>query len=110
MTFAWYGHLKNLHDRRWYIAAVASWEIAFSNISCKYRRTESATVNQVSRNSRSPRGDHVIGFRAVRRGAHEGAFEARLSLGWFMFARSRLLHVSVVNAIPKSRADTASDE
>jgi uncharacterized protein len=71
MTFAWYGHLKNLHDRRWYIAAVASWEIAFSNISCKYRRTESATVNQVSRNSRSPRGDHVIGFRAVRRRVHE---------------------------------------
>jgi uncharacterized protein (DUF486 family) len=28
MTFAWYGHLKNLHDRRWYIAALASWGIA----------------------------------------------------------------------------------
>ena len=28
MTFAWYGHLKNLADRPWYIAAVASWGIA----------------------------------------------------------------------------------
>jgi uncharacterized protein len=28
MTFAWYGHLKNLHDRRWYIAALVSWGIA----------------------------------------------------------------------------------
>ncbi len=28
MTFAWYGHLKTLNDRRWYIAAVASWGIA----------------------------------------------------------------------------------
>ena len=28
MTFAWYRHLKNLHDRRWYIAALASWGIA----------------------------------------------------------------------------------
>jgi uncharacterized protein len=28
MTFAWYGHLKNLHDRRWYIAALASRGIA----------------------------------------------------------------------------------
>jgi uncharacterized protein len=28
MTFAWYAHLKNLNDRRWYIAAVASWGIA----------------------------------------------------------------------------------
>ena len=25
MTFAWYAHLKNLADRPWYVAAVASW-------------------------------------------------------------------------------------
>ena len=29
MTFAWYAHLKNLADRPWYVAAVASWGIAF---------------------------------------------------------------------------------
>jgi uncharacterized protein (DUF486 family) len=29
MTFAWYGHLRNLSDRKWYIAAVLSWGIAF---------------------------------------------------------------------------------
>ena len=28
MTFAWYGHLKNLSDRPWYVAAVISWGIA----------------------------------------------------------------------------------
>ncbi len=28
MTFAWYGHLKNLATAPWYIAAVASWGIA----------------------------------------------------------------------------------
>ena len=28
MTFAWYAHLKNLNDRTWYIAAIASWGIA----------------------------------------------------------------------------------
>jgi uncharacterized protein len=28
MTFAWYAHLKNLNDERWYVAAVASWGIA----------------------------------------------------------------------------------
>ena len=28
MTFAWYAHLKNLYDRKWYIAAIASWGIA----------------------------------------------------------------------------------
>lgn len=28
MTFAWYAHLRNLYNRKWYIAAVASWCIA----------------------------------------------------------------------------------
>jgi uncharacterized protein (DUF486 family) len=28
MTFAWYGHLKTLNDRKWYVAAIASWGIA----------------------------------------------------------------------------------
>ena len=29
MTFAWYGHLQTLGSRPWYVAAVASWGIAF---------------------------------------------------------------------------------
>jgi len=29
MTFAWYGHLKNLISRPWFIAAIVSWGIAF---------------------------------------------------------------------------------
>jgi len=29
MIFAWYGHLKNLYDKPWYIAVVVSWSIAF---------------------------------------------------------------------------------
>jgi len=28
MTFAWYGHLKNLNSSPWYIAALVSWGIA----------------------------------------------------------------------------------
>lgn len=28
MTFAWYGHLKNLSTAPWYVAALASWGIA----------------------------------------------------------------------------------
>jgi len=29
MTFAWYGHLKNLSSKPWFIAALVSWAIAF---------------------------------------------------------------------------------
>ena len=28
MTIAWYGHLKNLSSRPWYVAALVSWGIA----------------------------------------------------------------------------------
>ena len=28
MTFAWYGHLKHLNGRPWWLAALASWGIA----------------------------------------------------------------------------------
>jgi len=28
MTFAWYAHLRNLSDKPWYVAALASWGIA----------------------------------------------------------------------------------
>lgn len=29
MTFAWYGHLKNLASKPWFVAAIISWGIAF---------------------------------------------------------------------------------
>ena len=29
MTFAWYGHLRNLKGSRWFVAAIVSWGIAF---------------------------------------------------------------------------------
>ena len=28
MTYAWYGHLRTLEDRKWWIAALLSWGIA----------------------------------------------------------------------------------
>lgn len=28
MTFAWYGHLRNMSSRAWYVAAIVSWSIA----------------------------------------------------------------------------------
>ncbi len=29
MTFAWYGHLKHLNAKPWFVAALVSWGIAF---------------------------------------------------------------------------------
>ena len=43
MTFAWYAHLRNWNDKRWYIAAILSWSIAFLSICSRYLQTASAT-------------------------------------------------------------------
>lgn len=32
MTFAWYGHLRNMSDKSWWMAALVSWGIAL----CEY--------------------------------------------------------------------------
>ena len=45
MTFAWYAHLKNLHDRKWYIAAIVSWGIALFEYLLQVRQTASATTS-----------------------------------------------------------------
>jgi uncharacterized protein len=29
MTYAWYGHLRDLADRPWYVAAAIAWGVAF---------------------------------------------------------------------------------
>jgi uncharacterized protein (DUF486 family) len=29
MTFAWYAHLRNLSGKKWFVAAILSWGIAF---------------------------------------------------------------------------------
>jgi len=29
MTFAWYAHLKNFHNSKWFVAATAAWGLAF---------------------------------------------------------------------------------
>ena len=29
MTFAWYAHLRNFHEKPWFIAALVSWGLAF---------------------------------------------------------------------------------
>jgi uncharacterized protein len=47
MTFAWYGHLKYLHDRPVWIAIVVSWGIAFFEyiLQVPANRTGFGTLN-----------------------------------------------------------------
>ncbi len=65
MTFAWYAHLKNLNDRKWYIAALAELgHRVCSNICFRFRQTASVTLSSAWRSSKITAGsDHSFGFR-----------------------------------------------
>ena len=67
MTFAWYAHLKNLGNSPLWVAIISSWLIAFF--------------------------EYCIMVPANRLPVHEAASETGLSVGFFVHARRRLLHV-----------------
>ena len=73
MTFAWYAHLKNLGNSPLWVAIISSWLL---------------------RPAQNPSGSHLIEhFCSVCLPVHEAASETGLSVGFFVHARRRLLHV-----------------
>ena len=44
MTFAWYSHLRNWGDKKWYIAAVLSWGIALFEYLFQVPANRAATL------------------------------------------------------------------
>lgn len=47
MTFAWYGHLKDLAHRPWYIAVLVSWGIAFFEYLVQVPANRFGEANQI---------------------------------------------------------------
>src|SRR5687768_1960999 len=97
MTFAWYAHLNNLNDRKWYIAAIASWGIALFEYLLQvpanrigYTQLSLAQL-KITQEVITPYGVcTVCGVLYAR------ADQARLSMGGPMLVRCRLLHLSVL--------------
>ena len=50
MTFAWYAHLRNLHDKAWYTVALASWGFALFEYLYRCRSIVWATECSIWRN------------------------------------------------------------
>ena len=50
MTFAWYAHLRNLHDQAWYIAALTELGHCLFEICYRCRRIVWAIGYSISRN------------------------------------------------------------
>ena len=66
MTFAWYAHLKNLNDRPWWIAALASWGIALFEYLLQVPANRIGHQRTRPRPTEDPPGsDHADRLRAV---------------------------------------------
>ena len=89
MTFAWYAHLRNLHNKAWYIAALVSWNIALFEYLLAVPESPRVIRDWAARRRH--------GIRAVRRVLHAPTCEERLSLGGCLFARRGVFYFSRIS-------------
>ena len=83
MTFAWYGHLKDLKDKPWLMAAMISWCIAF--FAGEFRFNVAAAEDPAG-------GDHVVCFCSIYGGVYEAIASLGLSVGCSMHVRCGIFY------------------
>ena len=94
MTYAWYGHLKDLKGKAIFIAIVASWAVAFFEYCLQvpanrigFQYLFAGAVEGHSGNNNNDR------LRGILRRIYEDAVEAGFPLGGIVPARRRLFYV-----------------
>jgi Putative member of DMT superfamily (DUF486) len=97
MTFAWYAHLRNLHDKPWFIAALLSWALALLEylfqVPANRIGYSQYSVGQLKISSGRY---YPFGLRALRHLLHAAATQARFSVGCPLHGRRGVFHVSLV--------------
>ena len=79
MTFAWYGHLKNLATSPWYVAALISWGIALFEYLIQVPANRIGyTALSLGQLKILQESRHTLRVRAIRCDLHEPATEAGL--------------------------------
>ena len=94
MLFAWYGHLKTLGAKPWYVAAIISWSIAL------FEYLLQVPANRIGFTTLSLAQLKIVQeivtlavFVPVRALLHAPAAQARLPLGELLSRRRRVLRV-----------------
>ncbi len=95
MLMAWYGHLKDLADKPWFIAVLVSWGIAFfeypHSSACESNRLR-AFVPWATQNS--TRGNHPVCVCPFCLCLYETRAQMGLPLGGTLHVRCRLFRIS----------------
>jgi len=103
MTFAWYGHLRNFNDRKWYIAALLSWGIAL------FEYLFQVPANRIGYSQYSLGQLKILQevitlsvFAPFALFLHAAAAEAQFFVGGPLHAWGRVFHVSAMIALIRS--------
>ncbi len=100
MTFAWYGHLKSLNTKPWYIAAFVSWGIALFEYLLQVPANRIGYTQLTLPQLKMLQGsDHAHRLRAVCGLLYAKAPEAGLPLGGAVHAGRHLLRVQVAEQL-----------
>ena len=96
MTVAWYGHLKNMAAKPWWIAALLSWGIALFEylLQVPANRIWLWGRFQLGPAQNHAGGDHFGGLRAVFSDLHGAALQDRLHMGRSLSDGCGLFHLS----------------
>jgi uncharacterized protein len=97
MTFAWYAHLKNLNNRKWYIAAVASWGIALFEYLLQVPANRIGYTQLSIAQLKIAQEVITLSVFAICSRLYARAAEARLSLGGRMLVGCRILHLPLLS-------------
>ncbi len=93
MTFAWYGHLKNLNDRAWWFAALVSWGIALFEYLLQVPANRIGfTVMSLGQLKIMQEVITLVVFVPFAVLLHGPAAQTRLPLGRFVHGRRGVLH------------------
>jgi Uncharacterized protein conserved in bacteria len=97
MTFAWYAHLKNLHNKPLYIAILVSWGIALFEYMLQVPANRiGSTQLELGQLKILQEVITLSVFVPVRRSVHARAGEAELPVGSAVHGGGGVFHVSAV--------------
>ncbi len=91
MTIAWYGHLKNLSGKVWWIAALVSWGIAL------FEYLLQVPANRIGPTEDYSGSDYTHGIRSLCHAVYGATVQTRLRLGGTLFAWRRLFYFPIMN-------------
>jgi hypothetical protein len=95
MTFAWYGHLKDLKDKPWLIAAMVSWCIALFEylIQVLANRIDRFDAHDAASVEDTAGGHHVVCICPVHGRVHEATAAMGFLVGRIVHARCGIFHL-----------------